>query len=830
MQSLKKDTKSTNSMKKIALLLAFIFSLPMLAQRPQSKKKTTVSVKGRVIEKNTKQPLEYATIVLTNIKTKQVSGGITDTKGLFNISLAQGNYTIKAEFIGFETKNLGTHNLISNKDLGTIYLSEDSESLDEVEVIAEKSTVEIRLDKKIYNVGKDMTVKGGTASDVLDNVPSVNVDAEGAVSLRGSENVRILIDGKPSALVGLTGTDALRNLPADAIEKVEVITSPSARYDAEGTAGILNIILRKGKITGFNGSINTTIGNPDLIRIAPNLNYRTKKINLFTNLGYSYRKGPGNSQSKFSYLTNGTLDSTQIEDRVFDRKNKNFNASIGLEYYINKNSSITGNFIYRKSNGDDIATNITERFLMNDSSQNLFNENRIETESEDGINKQYSINYTNNFDGNGKKLTIDLQYGDNDETEISPVTTNGVLTEDNSQVTQSTDKLLQIDYVLPIGKNSQFEIGHKTTLEDLFSDFKVNILDPNNLFDPSNAINFKQNIYAFYTQYGSKINKFSYLLGLRTEITDIDLDVLTTNQTSDKNFTEWFPTINLGYELNDNDNISLGYSRRLRRPRFWFLNPFETRSSATNIFRGNPDLIPTFTSSFDLGYNTKVRKLNLGASIYYQNSTNIIQPVSINEIRNGAPVQVRQPTNLDSEDRYGFEFTSNYNVSKKVKLSGSFNYFRFNTDAFDYTYTSQDGSQQTISLREVNESSWSARFNTRITLPGKIEWQTRLNYRGPQINAQSDRSEIFVANLAFSKDLFKEKASLVLNVNDLFNSRKRESTTYFGERDNPRIVSNGEFQWRERQISLAFTYRFNQKKKRERPQGNFQGGGEGFGG
>lgn len=801
-----------------------------MAQRPSRGNVPKVTIKGKILEAKTKQPLEYATLVLTHTKTKKLFGGVTNTKGVFSIQVPRGIYAMKVEFIGFKTKKLPNKNVTKDFDLGTILLTEDSATLEEVEIIAEKSTVEIRLDKKIYNVGKDMTVKGGTASDVLDNVPSVNVDAQGAVSLRGNENVRILIDGKPSALVGLNGTDALRNLPAEAIEKVEVITSPSARYDAEGTAGILNIILRKGKITGFNGSINITGGNPALLRIAPNLNYRTKKFNLFSNLGYSYRKGPGNSQSLFTNFNNGTITGFREEDRTFDRKSNNYNGSIGLEYYINKNSSITGSFFYRNSKDDDIATNITKRF---DPNRVLLPpiETRIENEQEDGIDKQYSINYTNNFDGKGQKLTIDLQYEDSNESEPAEITVNGALSEINSQITKSKDKLVQIDYVLPVGEKSQFEVGHKTTLQDLNSDFKVRnnlgvVLTP-----PSNAITFKQNIYAFYAQYGSKLDKFSYLLGLRTEITDIDLHVITTNQSSNKNFTEWFPTVNLGYELSDTQNITLGYSRRLRRPRYWFLNPFESRSSATNVFRGNPDLNPTFTSSFDLGYTTKISKFNVGASIYYQYSTNIIQPVSILETRtiNGVQteVTVRQPTNLNDESRYGLEFTTNYNPTRKVRLSASFNYFKFKTDSFTYVYRAPGGNQVTTHLQEVNESSWFARFNSRITLPWKIQWQTRLMYRGARANAQSDRDGIFITNLAFSKDLFKDKASLVLNVSDLFNSRKRESLTYIGSRDNPTSIINGAFQWRERQVSLSFTYRFNQKKKRQRSRReNFDGGGE----
>ena len=825
-------------MKYITYLL-LLCSLVSFAQRGNygGGKPPMVSLSGKVIEANTKQALEYATVVLTHLKTKRVTGGITDAKGNFSIQVPKGMYGVSVEFIGFKTKKLANQKLGKNTNLGTIALAEDSETLETVEVIAEKSTVEIRLDKKIYNVGKDMTVKGGNASDVLDNVPSVNVDAEGAVSLRGNENVRILIDGKPSALVGLNGTEALRNLPSDAIEKVEVITSPSARYDAEGTAGILNIILRKGKITGFNGSVNLTVGDPEMLRIAPNLNFRTKKFNLFSNLGYSYRKGPGNSQTFFTnYDKNtGAIKDYRNEDRVFDRTNKGFNGNIGMEYYLTKNSSLTGSFFYRKSDGEDIATNITDKFDVNRIITST--STRVETEKDDSTNKQFSLNYTNNFDGNGKKLIIDFQYGDSDSVEDSPISVDGVVEELNSQITNITDQLYQIDYIHPLNENSQLEFGHKTTLEDMFSDFKVR--DENGVINTglSNAINFKQNIYAFYAQYGNKANKLTYLLGLRSEITDIDLELITTNTNTEKNYTEWFPTVNLGYEVNDNDNFTLGYSRRIRRPRHWFINPFESRSSDTNIFQGNPDVNPMFTNSFDLGYTTKISKFNLGASVYYQKSTDVMSVVSLTEDRiitgetDPVAVTIRRPINLDGEQRYGFEFTTNYNPTRKIRLSASFNYFQFKTDPFSYTYTASNGLENTETFNEVNANSWFARFNSRITLPWKIQWQTRLMYRAPQDSAQGTRDNMLVANIALSKDLFKDKATLVLNTSDLFNSRKRESITRLYQDGALTQIADGSFQWRERQISLSFTYRFNQKKKRERPQrGGYDGGGEDFGG
>ena len=821
-------------MKKIILLILLI-SFSAIAQRPNSKRTSKITLNGTVLETKTKQPLEYATLVLTNTKTKQVLGGVTNIKGLFSVDAPSGNYTIKVEFIGFKTKDLGTKNLVSSTNLGTILLSEDAETLDEVEIIAEKSTVEIRLDKKIYNVGKDMTVKGGNASDVLDNVPSVNVDVEGNVSLRGSENVRILIDGKPSSLVGLNGTDALKQLPSDAIEKVEVITSPSARYDAEGTAGILNIILRKGKITGFNGSINTSVGNPDLARLSTNLNYRTKKINLFSSIGYSYNNGPGNSNIDITNFNNNVITGFHTEDRDYSRKRKRFNSRIGLEYFLNDKSSLTGTFSLGSSDGNNYSTNSILDFDANKTE--TANNSRIEDEDNDGFNTQYSLNYTNNIDDKGQKLIINAQYSQNENDEAANISNNSTLVETNTTKSHSKNTLFQLDYVLPLGQKSQLEFGHKADLQKSNSDFIVNnITNDPNFFDASNSLDFNQNVYAFYTQYGRKSDKFSYLLGLRAEITDIDLTLVNTSETSKKDYTEWFPTVNFGFEINDTDNLTLGYSRRLRRPRSWFLNPFESRNSDTYIFKGNPDLDPTFTNSLDLGYTTRISKLTLNSSVYYQRSTNNFQFVTQEETRTiggvPTPIQLRQPINLSSEDRYGFELTTNYNPSKKVRLSGSFNYFKFKTDG-EFTY-SDSQNQITTQNFDAKNSSWFARFNARITLPAKIEWQTRVMYRGPQEQAQSNRKGMLSTNLAFSKDILKDKASLVLNVSDVFNTRKRISTTYIPSRDNPRSITDQEFQWRQRQITLSFTYRFNQKKnQRNKAQQNQSfdgGGGEGYGG
>ena len=808
--------------------------LSVFSQKPQNNQ---ISITGNIIDSNTKEPLEYATVVLNNIETKQLSGGITDEKGNFTIKIISGTYDISFEFISFKTIKIPKKIINSSVNFGTIKLSEDSDKLDEIVIIAEKSTVEIRLDKRIYNVGKDMTVKGGSASDVLDNVPSVDVDVEGNVSLRGNENVRILIDGKPSALVGLSGTEALRQLPADAIERVEVVTSPSARYDAEGTAGILNIILRKGVATGLNGSLNTTIGDPTQYRIASNINFRTKKINFFTNLGYRNSSGPGNFLTNLSTFENESVNSLRIEDRDFERNRNGYNINLGLEYFLSNESSITGTYFYRDSDNKNLSTNTIQVFDANNILE--FSDVRIQDEDEIDETSQISLNYTNNLNSSGHKLTIDFQYSDSKEIETAFID-DALASEKNITTENSKSTLIQSDYVLPIGEHMQFELGYRGDFQDLNSNFLVNRI-PELDFNPSNNLTFKQNVNAIYSQFGNKINKFSYLLGLRTEITDVKVRLTNTNENFDYRYTEVFPTINFGLERTDNQSFTLGYSRRLRRPRYWYLNPFESRNSQNVIYKGNPGLIPTFTNSFDLGFLQKIGKLTLNSSIYFQHSVNAIQRVTRDEIRllDGVNqvITIREPINLASEDRYGFELTANYNPSKKVRLSGSFNVFQQESKGlYEYNkFTINETSGAIISMPETQDlgninNSWFSRFNATFTLPWKIQMQNRLSYRGPRYTAQSESKGMFSANIALSKDVFSEKGTLVLNVSDVFNSRKWRSTNFNPNKENPTSINSQESQWRVRQISLNFTYRFNQKKNqgRERRGGEDYEGDEGF--
>ncbi|RLD28040.1 MAG: TonB-dependent receptor [Bacteroidetes bacterium] len=803
----------------LTLFFTVLFVSTSIAQQRQGQREEQrdVTITGKVIDKETSQPLEYATIAFfSKLQNKIITGGISDIKGDFSIPVPIGMYDVTIEYLSFKTQTIPSRRLTQNENIGTFSLEIDAEALDEIEVIAERTTVEIRLDKKIYNVGKDLTVSGGTVSDVLDNVPSVSVDVEGVVSLRGNDNVRILINGKPSALVGLNSTDALRQLPAEAIEKVEVITSPSARYDAEGTAGIINIILRRSKLQGLNGALTTNAGHPTSAGISGNINYRTGDLNIFNTLGYRYRESPGSSFSSTKYLQSLTyIDET----REFDRIRKGFTTNFGVEWYITDSASLTTSIVYRDSDNENNSTN---HLLQFDENRVLTGESiRFDPELQNSKTVQYSTNFTKNFKTSGHKLTMEFQYEDSNSDEKSDVVVDGLSSEKVLTLDEQKRILLQSDYVLPIGENIQLEFGYRGSFRDKTTDYIVEILNESTAnfevdTDLSNILNYKENVNAVYSQYGNKFNKFSFLLGLRFEHTRVIIDQPTSGDFTKKNYTGLFPTVNLNYELNDKENITLGYSRRLRRPRSWFLNPFPSRSSVTNIFTGNPDLDPSYSGIFDLGYLNRIGKTTLSTSLYYQHATSVFNfisfPTGETVMVNGqeVPVIQRSPINLSTNDRFGYELNITYSPNRKWRINGDFNVFKSVTKG-DYNGVNFDSDNFSLSVRLSN----------KLTLPGSIDWQTTMSYRGPSETSQTKRKGVFSTNMAFSKDLFKDKASLAFNVSDLFNTRKRESETFTESYE-----SFGEFQWRKRSFNLSFTYRFNQKKKRSRNRGDFNGGEE----
>jgi outer membrane receptor protein involved in Fe transport len=822
-------------MKKVyALTLICVFN-SLFGQRPTGNI-PKLKLTGIVLDQETQQTLEYATISLKNTKNPdRLQGGITGFDGKFMVDVFPGTYDISIEYIGFDRFTKTGVLIKSSMDLGTIGLTIGSTALEGVEVMAEKTEVEIRLDKRIYNVGKDLTVRGGSVADVLDNVPSVTVDIEGNVALRGNDNVRILINGKPSGLVGISGPQGLQQLPAESIEKVEVVTSPSARYGAEGTAGILNIILKKQELLGFNGNFVANAGqtHTDIIPSAyggsANVNLRKNKFNIFSTNSYSKSLSIGNVFNENEYF-NGENPSTFLEEsRSPERENFSFFSSLGVEYYFKEKTSLILSGFIRDRSGDDYTKNILKRFDENkvliDQSQLI----ELETDKDDA--RQISLNFDSEMDEEGQKFTAVFQYEENKEDEKADID-NSLKNRDEKVNQLESEKriLLQADYVLPLDKNTQFEFGYRGNFNNQETDYQVFQIQNGGFAkntDLSNVLIYKEHINALYTQYGKKIDAFSFLIGLRMEDSKIIVDQRTINDYNQKKYTKFFPTLNLSYEFSDTESIILGYSRRISRPRGRFLNPFPSRSSVANFFQGNADLDPSYSNTVDVGYLKRWDKVTFNTSVYYQKSTEVFtfiaedsgQKVIVSEGESTTdfievPIIVRSPINIAENNRTGFEFTLSYNPSRKSRIFLNFNLFNSETI----------GIHEGVDLGRTN-LSWFSRANAKFTIFKDIDWQTQVFFRGPRETAQSKSRGMIFTSMALSKDVFKKKGTLSFRVSDLFNTAMYRSETF-----TPTFTNDALYRRSLPSFNLSLTYRINQKDKPQsrRPQGG--GGGNNDGG
>ena len=804
------------------LLLFFLFISTSLLHSQNNK----VIVTGTITDSETNIPLEYATISVFNVNSeKAVNGVISDSNGEFSIELNKGNYDFKVEFISFKIKYYRNITVNDPLDLGTIELSIDENMLEEIEVIGEKTEIEIKLDKTVYNIGKDLTLKGSSVSDVLDNLPSVEVDIEGNVSLRGNESVRILINGKPSGLVGISSNEALKQFPSESVEKVEVITSPSARYNAEGTAGIINIILRRSKLTGFNGSLSLNSGYPERYGVSANLNYRTKKLNFFNNVGYNTRTSEGSFINETEYYTDQAINNFLNENGVRDSERNSNYLNTGIEYFISDKTSLVGSYVSRKSDG---FTNNTNNVNQNFNTISKFSE-RLEKESEIDDTNEFSINLTHDFNKEGHVLTIDYQKEKSSENEngfisnsqLKPILTKYLSEKVNTDEIQESE-LFKIDYVLPIKKDGQFELGFRRSNQYQDIDYLAENEDLNGNFindlNLSNTLLYNEKVNAFYTQYGNKNNKFSYLLGLRYEESKTTVKQLANNTNNVKNYNDFFPTLNLSYQIKENETITFGYNRRIRRARSYFINPFPSKSSATNVFQGNPNIDPTYSNGIDLGYLKRYEKLTLNGSIYYRKETGVFTFISentgdfvlVNEIL--VPVLRRTPINLASNKQIGLELNANFTQSKNWRLNGSLNFYESETlgEYMGITYDSKN-------------LTWSGRLSNNLKLFSSVDWQTSFRYRAPQKTAVSERKASIYSNTAFSKDLSKDKITLTFKVNDIFETGKWRIESF-----NENYRSYSESNWRGgRTLELNLIYRFNQKKKQSRNSGDYNDYSEG---
>ena len=782
------------------------------------------TISASIQDKNSGDFLPFATITLRNpANNKLIGGAVSDERGKAIIQSSVSNVEIQVDYVGFETL-IFTKVLSKRTDLGSLQLTPKENQLTGIDLVGRRSDVEIRLDKRVYNVGQNLNAKGTNVSDVLENIPSLSLDLEGNLELRGSTNVRILIDGKPSGLVGLNGITALADLPAESIERVEVITAPSARYQAEGSSGIVNIILAKNTLKGLNGVFNVSGGKFDSYGANASLNYKVGKFNFFTNSGYGDNTNLGGAYQENTYMPVGTYDKF-YERRSFDRRRVGSNVNLGVDINLAQKTKFTFSYVINDRDGDDITSNQQNHTLLGeDKTRSL----RSEVEKDKDVSKQLSFSLTHKFDEVGHKLDVTIQTERIIEDEFSDLQTQTFLPsnslsllEENNTEERKKQFLAQLDYVWPIDKNTQFEAGYRSTNEKQDTGFTVlnEIAGGTMVVDEglTNFLDYEQTIHAVYSQFGKKWNGFSFLAGLRYEHTDWTVIQKTTSEEGNNIFDGLFPTLNIGVEFSETANLTFGYNRRLSRPGARGLNPFRSRASETSFFQGNPNLRPSYSDGFDLGFLKQFKKFSLNSSIYF---TRTYEPRQRITVESGEFVEVngentavikRFPVNFGSQDRLGFEANSAIRWSTKWRTNISFNIFK----------SIDKGTYENLVLDNENES-WSGNFRNNLKLPWEINTQVNVWYVGPQESAYGNRKGFGGVSLGLSKDILNDNATINLNFNDVFNNSVYRWNTFTES-----ISTVAEYQRRKPYYKLTFTYRFRQEKDRQRRGGGNYGGGEG---
>ena len=822
-------------MKKISLvfilLISFILPTNIVASETGSMSEGG-EIKGKVIDTETDEPLEYATVSLFHSQDSTlVTGVITDSNGLFSLKAKPGKYYVVVQFMGYKDKTLNV-NIKDNKtvvSLGEILMNTDAALLDEVEIVAEKSTMSMTLDKRVFNVGKDVSSTAGNAIEVLDNIPSVNVDVDGNVSLRGDSGVQILVDGKVSGLAGTSTQDALRSLQADMIERIEVVTNPSVRYDAEGTAGIINIVLKKDKRKGFNASVDLRGGFPvqwgekffkeDFpfqTGIGASLNYRFKKFNVFANYNFNYRDDISEGYSITEYY--GDLiydpilanhdDAEQITEQLTyrNRNRKGHNIRGGFDYYFTDDDILTFSAMYRQSDGHNTpAVTYIDKFPF----QGI---NNYSLRTEDWFNErpmmEYTLSYDKYFGSKDNSLKASVRYFTNSDTEWSDIVDAEFLTEEDlnnnnpfysiNQHTyaQENQQNLQatVDYVRHYGL-SVIELGGKYTGRWINNNMMVTEND-SILEDYTHDFDYNQQVAALYGSYGREFGRFSGQVGLRGEFTLIDTYLTGTNSGSNQRYLNVFPTGHLNYSLTEVDQIQASYARRIRRPWYGQMAPFSSFNDDRNIRTGNPDLKPIFTDSYEFSYLRFWERGNINFTAYYRHSTDVIR----NFTTVVGDISISRPENFGISDDYGIELVGSLDIFNWWNVNGSINFFKSNTvgDWNGRHYT-------------TDSYNTFARIVTKFRLKNICDFQISGRYMGPREEPLGYREANYWCDFAASRDVFNKNATISLNIRDVFGSRQ-----HGGESWGDNFWQYSESSWSTTSVTLNFNYRINQQQNNKR--------------
>ncbi len=769
------------------------------------------SVAGIIQDRITSEPLPSASIVImTKYDSSIVTGGRTNNRGKFIINnIHIGDYLLKISYIGYEDSQLLNFTIRKENDLvdlGIINLTPSTTELTEIQIVAEKPVIELSAGKKIFNVDKNLISTGGTALDVMKNIPSIDIDNDGNISLRGSTNVKILIDGKSSSIFQ-SENNSLEKIPADMIEKIEIVTNPSARYDAEGVAGIINIILKRNINNGFNSIVSVNTGSGDKYSTSINLDYDLNSIKLFGgyDLRSDIRKMNFYSSKQELNMLNG--DKYKSLDQTNNRRRKHFNNTLraGANYSLDNTTTISLSSFLLFSN-----TKFTEisnyNHFENQNTVSNFSSGDYKNISPEN-NFDLSASFNKFFNGKTHSLSIDLFYSKSDEDEFSDLTNHYFpipQTPIDSIFSQKTEYYEKFEnaYLQAQYNNSysfgNIETGIKSSYRSNDGDFIFRTFDRNtsqwiDLAKVSNHFIYKEYISAGYLLYLTDIFDFNFSLGLRTEYTIINTQQITTNDKHSNNYLDLFPSLGISKKIDQIHELQLNFSRRISRPNMFYINPYVDMRDPLNIRYGNPELMPEYINAYELSYLTIIHKLSFFSTLYYRNTNNSISRYLKLE-ENGAIGMTF--INIDNDDRYGIELGLTGEILPWWRLNSSFNYY----------YSRFDGGAKYSNITNENYQ-WSSRINSTFTLLENLNLQISGFYNAPNATLQGMRLAMYSIDAGIRYELFNNKLTLNLNWNDIFDMNKF------------RINVNGEKFFVQRQfkretsvINFNITYRLNAQK------------------
>ena len=812
-------------LKILGVIIILSLSSAIIAQRPgggQGRDMPKIGILSGIVHDDQGNAVEYATISLFSLRdSKLVTGGITDVNGYFKIKeIKLGAYKVRIKFIGFNTKEIKPIYLMpkgrgkgqgTEQNMGKIKLEGSSVEIDDVNIVADKSHVQYKIDKKIINVSQDVNAAGGSAVDILENTPSVSVDIDGNVELRGSSSFTVLIDGKPTVL---EASEVLQQIPANVIENIEIITNPSAKFDPDGAAGIINIIMKKKKQVGFNGVVNLSAGTRDKYKGNVLLNYKTGKFNFTAGLDYrnDMRYGSG-MQDRITYYPDTSYYMSYSGDRNMNIYGYGFQG--GIDYYINDNNSlsISGRSGARKFSRES-KSNYHEWTAPTSIDDYYLRDNNL---GYDGSSYNINLNYNLKFKKPDQKLDVLLYYSNwdgirfDDQFKYITDSENNII--DDNPEKRKTDQLTprnqyryQFDFVSPIGSNGIFEAGYHGRFDISTSDYQYSVFNESTDeweldTDISNKADFTRNIQAIYGTYTSKVIGFDYKFGLRTEYTDRIIDLYNTGDQYIVNRLDFFPSAYLTRELNEKQQFQLSYSRRLNRPRNRNLNPFPNYSDPLNVRVGNPNLEPEFVDSYELNFQNRFKKSFIAAEAFYRRTNNIISRVNILGEDN---VIYRTYANLNYDNSLGLELSANLQLNKWWKLNGS-------GSAYYYSIIGEIDSED-ISTESFN---WNLRLNNTFSFKSNTRIQLTSFYTGPSVTAQGSRESFYFANIAVRQDLLKKKFSITAQLRDVFNTMGHSFTSESND-----FYTYSEFSREGQVLTLSLTYRINNYKEKRNKERN----------